>query len=40
MKIGLVGLGRMGAGIVARLRAAGHEVVGYDQNAANPVSCG
>jgi 6-phosphogluconate dehydrogenase len=34
MKIGLVGLGRMGAGIVARLRAAGHEVVGYDQNAA------
>ncbi|MCY4639348.1 MAG: decarboxylating 6-phosphogluconate dehydrogenase [Chloroflexi bacterium] len=30
MKIGLVGLGRMGAGIRERLRRAGHEVVGYD----------
>ncbi len=34
MKIGLVGLGRMGAGIAERLRRAGHEVVGYDRNAA------
>ena len=34
MKIGLVGLGRMGAGIAERLRRAGHEVVGYDQNPA------
>jgi 6-phosphogluconate dehydrogenase len=34
MKIGLVGLGRMGAGISERLRRAGHEVVGYDQNPA------
>jgi 6-phosphogluconate dehydrogenase len=34
MKIGLVGLGRMGAGIAERLRRAGHEVVGYDNNAA------
>jgi 6-phosphogluconate dehydrogenase len=32
MKIGLVGLGRMGTGIAERLRGAGHEVVGYDQN--------
>ncbi len=32
MKIGLVGLGRMGAGIRERLRRAGHEVVGYDRN--------
>jgi len=34
VKIGLVGLGRMGAGIAERLRRAGHEVVGYDQNPA------
>ena len=34
MKIGLIGLGRMGAGIAERLRRAGHEVVGYDQNPA------
>ena len=32
MKIGLVGLGRMGAGIAERLRRNGHEVVGYDRN--------
>ncbi len=32
MKIGLVGLGRMGAGIAERLRRKGHEVVGYDRN--------
>ncbi len=34
MKIGLVGLGRMGAGIAERLRRDGHEVVGFDQNPA------
>jgi len=34
MKIGVVGLGRMGAGIAERLRRAGHEVVGYDRNSA------
>ena len=34
MKLGLVGLGRMGAGIAERLRRAGHEVTGYDQNPA------
>ena len=32
MKIGLVGLGRMGAGIAERLKRNGHEVVGYDRN--------
>ena len=32
MKIGLVGLGRMGAGIAERLRKGGHEVIGYDRN--------
>ncbi|MFY9587975.1 MAG: decarboxylating 6-phosphogluconate dehydrogenase [Actinomycetota bacterium] len=32
MKIGMVGLGRMGAGMTARLRGAGHEVVGYDHD--------
>jgi 6-phosphogluconate dehydrogenase len=30
MKIGMVGLGKMGANMAARLSAAGHEVVGYD----------
>jgi 6-phosphogluconate dehydrogenase len=34
MKIGLVGLGRMGAGIAERLRRNGHDVIGYDQNPA------
>jgi 6-phosphogluconate dehydrogenase len=34
MRIGLIGLGRMGAGIAERLRRGGHEVVGYDQNPA------
>ncbi len=31
MRIGLVGLGRMGANMAARLREDGHEVVGYDR---------
>jgi 6-phosphogluconate dehydrogenase len=30
MQLGLVGLGRMGANMAERLRAGGHEVVGYD----------
>jgi 6-phosphogluconate dehydrogenase len=30
MKVGMVGLGRMGGNMAARLRAHGHEVVGYD----------
>ena len=34
MKIGLVGLGRMGAGMRERIRRGGHEVVGYDRNQA------
>jgi 6-phosphogluconate dehydrogenase len=32
MKIGMVGLGRMGQGLSERLRKKGHEVVGYDKN--------
>jgi 6-phosphogluconate dehydrogenase len=32
MQLGLVGLGRMGGNMAARLRAAGHEVVGFDNN--------
>ncbi len=32
MKIGLVGLGRMGGNMRERLRLAGHEVVGYDRD--------
>ena len=31
MKIGMIGLGRMGAGLAERLRSGGHEVVGYDR---------
>src|SRR5262245_58081853 len=32
MQLGLVGLGRMGGNMAVRLRAAGHEVVGYDHH--------
>ncbi|MEV0082484.1 phosphogluconate dehydrogenase (NAD(+)-dependent, decarboxylating) [Saccharopolyspora sp. NPDC050642] len=32
MQLGLVGLGRMGFNMRERLRAAGHDVVGYDRN--------
>jgi 6-phosphogluconate dehydrogenase len=32
MQLGMVGLGRMGAGMTERLRAGGHDVVGYDHN--------
>ena len=32
MQLGLIGLGRMGGNMRERLRAAGHEVVGYDHN--------
>ena len=31
MKLGMVGLGRMGAGMTARLRQGGHQVVGFDR---------
>ncbi len=34
MRLGLIGLGRMGGNMAARLRAAGHEVVGYDRDPA------
>ena len=34
MRIGLVGLGRMGFNMRERLRAAGHEVTGYDRDPA------
>ena len=33
MQLGMVGLGRMGAGIVARLQRDGHSCVGYDVSA-------
>ncbi|MEJ3742336.1 decarboxylating 6-phosphogluconate dehydrogenase [Actinomycetes bacterium KLBMP 9797] len=32
MQLGLVGLGRMGGNMRGRIRAAGHEVIGYDRN--------
>ncbi len=34
MKLGMVGLGRMGAGMSARLRKGGHDVVGFDRDPA------
>ena len=34
MKLGMVGLGRMGANMTKRLRAGGHEVIGFDANPA------
>src|SRR5581483_5323319 len=33
MQLGMVGLGRMGAGIVRRLTNGGHTCVGFDRNA-------
>ncbi|WP_437761017.1 NAD(P)-binding domain-containing protein [Sorangium sp. So ce1389] len=33
MKLGMVGLGRMGANMVARLLQADHQVVAFDRNA-------
>lgn len=35
MQIGLIGLGRMGAGMAARLMASGHDVSGFDLSADN-----
>jgi 6-phosphogluconate dehydrogenase len=35
MRLGIIGLGRMGAGIARRLMRHGHEVVGYDRDEAN-----
>ena len=32
MQLGLVGLGKMGFNMRERVRAAGHEVIGYDRN--------
>ena len=32
MKVGMVGLGRMGANMAERLLAAGHEVVAFDRH--------
>src|SRR5262245_53102443 len=34
MQLGMVGLGRMGAGLVRRLMKDGHDCVAYDVNAA------
>ncbi|MDP8932362.1 MAG: decarboxylating 6-phosphogluconate dehydrogenase [Actinomycetota bacterium] len=35
MKIGMVGLGRMGGNMATRLRGHGHDVVGYDRDPGN-----
>jgi 3-hydroxyisobutyrate dehydrogenase len=40
MKIGLVGLGRMGAAMSHRLRQQGYDVVGWDQNKATTITLG
>ena len=34
MRLGMIGLGKMGANMATRLRRAGHEVVGYDRDPA------
>ena len=34
MQLGMIGLGRMGRNMAARIRRAGHEVVGYDKDPA------
>lgn len=34
MQLGLIGLGKMGLNMAERIRAAGHEVIGYDRNPA------
>ena len=34
MKLGMIGLGRMGAGLAGRLKAGGHECVAYDRDRA------
>ena len=39
MKLGMVGLGRMGANIVRRLMRDGHECVVSDVSAALPETC-
>ena len=36
MQLGMIGLGRMGGNMVERLRADGHEVVGYDRAPDSP----
>jgi 6-phosphogluconate dehydrogenase len=38
MRLGMVGLGRMGAGMTERLRQAGHEIVTYDPNVESTAS--
>ena len=38
MKLGMVGLGRMGSGMTERLREAGHEVQTYDPNVESTAS--
>jgi 6-phosphogluconate dehydrogenase len=35
MQLGMIGLGRMGANMVRRLRRGGHECVGFDKNYSN-----
>ena len=32
MRIGMIGLGKIGAPLAERLKAKGHEVVGFDSN--------
>ena len=35
MKLGIIGLGRMGSGVAERVLKAGHEVVGFDLDQVN-----
>lgn len=38
MEIGIVGIGKIGSGLMRRLQHAGHTVVAYDQNEANQTA--
>ena len=38
MKLGMVGLGRMGSGMTERLRGDGHEVMTYDPQVESTAS--
>ena len=40
MRLGMIGLGRMGANMTTRLLAAGHQIVVYDREHASTIEGG
>jgi 3-hydroxyisobutyrate dehydrogenase-like beta-hydroxyacid dehydrogenase len=40
MKLGFIGLGKMGAGMARNLLLAGHEVIVYNRTRIKPRRCG